>query len=39
MSVSSVQVDGGFDFMQEFETACRDDGIPLHGHPTPPPRQ
>ena len=30
MPVSSVQVDGGSEFMQEFETACRDAGIPLH---------
>ncbi len=39
LPVSSVQIDGGSEFMQEFETARRDAGIPLACPPTPPPRQ
>ncbi len=39
LPVRSVQIDGGSEFMQEFETARRDAGIPLARPPTPPPRQ
>ncbi len=34
--MSSVQVDGDSEFMQEFETARRDAGIPLSSHPAAP---
>ncbi len=33
LPVRSAQVDGGSELMQEFETACRDAGIPRHALP------
>ncbi len=36
-AVLDEQADGGSEFMQEFEAACRDAGIPLAYPPAPPP--